>query len=173
MDRELIEALRPRIKGLVLQEIRLYRLRESLTPEVVLEEISRSIEEMKQEIVRWTRAMSYRERTSFLKKMMEEAVDEEIDRAIQLRRNRCLRCIHGRFYDPSGIPFVHLPADATLVETIGCDEARLDPEQSCKRFVETASAPSFEDYLDEMNLLYEFREWIEHIEEIWQDYFMK
>lgn len=173
MERGFIEALREKVKGLVLQEIRLYRLKESFTPEVIIEDISRSIEEMKREIVRWTRAMNYRERTSFLKRMMEEAVDEEIDRAIQLRRNRCLRCLHGRFYDPSGNPFVHLPMDATLVETVGCDEVRLDPEGTCKRFVETASAPSVEDYLDEMSLLYEFREWIERIEEIWQDYFMK
>lgn len=173
MDRELIEALRPRIKGLVLQEIRLYRLKESLAPEVMIEDILRSIDELKREIVRWARAMSYRERTSFLKRMMEEAVDEEMDRTIQLRRNRCLRCIHGRFYGPSGTPFTHLPMDETLVETIGCDEARSDPEETCKRFVETASAPSFEDYLEEMNLLYEFREWIDHMEEIWQDYFMK
>lgn len=171
MERE-IEALRVKVKGLVLQEIRLYRLRESLTPEVMIEDISRSIEEMKREIVRWTRTMSYRERTSLLKKMMQEAVDEEIDRAIQLRKNRCLRCIHGRFYDQSGTPFIILPKDPTLVQTMGC-ELESDPEDICKRFIETASALSLEEYLDEVNLLYEFRQWVDRLEEIWQDYFIK
>lgn len=172
LDRELREVLELGIKTLIFQEIRLLRLERVITPEIIKNGISRSIEETKREIVLLTRTMSHKERASLLKKMIRQAADEEIDRAIELRKNRCLRCIHGRFYDRSGTAFENLPMTATLVQAIGCDQLRPNLRKTCKRFVETVMAHSLEDYLDEMNFLYEFREWIDQIEEIWKDYFI-
>ncbi len=173
MDEEIKEGLRSEIKSLILQEIRLYRLKQTFTPDILIDEISRSIEEIKREIIRLARTLSYRERVFLLRRMMQEAVDEEIDRAIQLREKKCLRCIYGRFYDEWGTPFLNLPVDSSLIQSIGCKEYGSDFEGVCKRFIERASAHSIEDYLDELSLLYEFREWIDHIEELWQDYFNK
>lgn len=173
MDQEIKEGLRSEIKSLVLYEIRLHRLKQTFTPEIMIDEISRFIEEIKREIVRLTRTMSYRERIFHLRRMIKEAVEEEIDRTIQLRQKKCLRCIHGRFYDESGNAFLNLPVNSTLIQTIGCEETTSDFEGDCKRFIERVSANSIEEYLEEVNLLYEFKEWIDHIEELWQDYFNK
>jgi hypothetical protein len=102
--------------------------------------------------------------------MIRQAVDEEIDRAIELRKTRCIRCLHGRFYDETGTAYVNLPVK-TRAKTIGCDKLQPTLRKSCRRFVETSQAISFDDYLNEMTLLYEFRELINRIEEIWKDYF--
>ncbi len=173
MDKELRGVLKLGARTLVIQETRLYRLKQASAPGILTDEISRSIEETKREIIRLTKIMGYRERASTLRKMIQQAVDEEIDRAIELRKNRCLRCIHGRFYDRSGTAFENLPAVSSLVKSIGCDQLRPNLRKTCRRFMETTIAHSLEDYLDEMNFLYEFREWVDRIEEIWQDYFLK
>jgi hypothetical protein len=104
--------------------------------------------------------------------MIRQAVNEEIDRATELRKTRCIRCLHGRFYDDAGIDYVNLPVK-TRAETIGCDKLRPSLRKSCRRFVEMSLAASFEDYLNEMTLLYEFRDVINRIEEIWENYFTK
>jgi hypothetical protein len=173
MDKELRKVLRFGVKTLVLQEIRLLRMERVFTPEIVTDEITRSIKETKRKIVRLTRAMSYKERASLLRRMAQQAADEEIDRAIQLRKNRCLRCIHGRFYDNYGTAFENLPIAPKSVQTIGCDRLRPDLKKTCRRFVETSTTHSLEEYLDGMILLYEFRELIDQIEEIWKEYFNK
>ncbi len=172
MDKELRKVLKFGVKTLVLQEIRLLRMERAFAPEIVMGDITRSIEETKREIVRLTRTMSYKERTSLLGRMVQQAVDEEIDRAIQLRKNRCLRCIHGRFYDDCGTAFENLPIAPNSVQTIGCDRLRPDLRKTCRRFVETSTAHSLEEYLDEMSFLYEFRELVDQIEEIWKEYFL-
>jgi len=171
-DKELREAIRLGVKTLILQEVRLLRLERSFTPHIVIDGMSHSIQGTKREIVKLTRTMAQKERTVLLKKMIRQAVDEEIDRAIQLRKTRCIRCLHGRFYDEAGTAHVDLPV-RTRAETIGCDKLRPSLRKSCRRFVEMSKVASLDQYLNEMTLLYEFRELIDTIEEIWKDYFTK
>lgn len=173
IDKALRDVLRLGIKALIHQELRSLRMGKEFAPEIVLEELSRSIMETKNEIVRLTRTLRYRERTTLLRKMMQQAVDEEIDRAIQFRQKRCLRCIHGRFYDHSEVAYFYLPSDEKLPRSFGCDQLRPALRKTCRRFVEASTAHSLEDYIAEIALLYEFRERVERIDEIWQEYFNK
>ncbi|MDI6762130.1 MAG: hypothetical protein QME83_03770 [Thermodesulfobacteriota bacterium] len=173
LDKELKKVLKLGIKTIVFQEIRLLRMEQAFTPEIVLGGISQSIEETKREIARLTRTMSHKERASLLKKMIRQAADEEIDRAIQLRKNRCLRCIHGRFYDRSEVPYSNLPLNENLVQTFGCDQLRPALRKTCRRFVETSTTPFLEEYLNEIAFLYEFREMVDRMEEIWKDFLSK
>ena len=168
-DKELRKAIKLGIKILIIQEVRLLRLEHSFTPRIMMDEVSRSIQDNKREIARLAKAMAQKERAALLKRMVRQAVDEEIDRAIELRKTRCIRCLHGRFYDEAGTAYVNLPTE-TRVATIGCDKLQPGLRKSCRRFVETSQAVSLEDYLNEMTLLYEFRELIDRIEEIWKDY---
>ena len=154
---------------MILQEVRLLRLERSFTPHIIVEEISHSIQDTKKEIVKLAKTMAQKERTVLLKKMIRQAVDEEIDQAIQLRKTRCIRCLHGRFYDGEGIAHMNLPV-RTRAETIGCDKLRPSLRKSCRRFVEMSKAASLDQYLNEMILLYEFRELIDRIEEVWKEY---
>ena len=101
-DKELRKAIKLGIRTLIIQEVRFLRLERSLTPHIIIDGISQSIRETKKEIIKLTRTMAQKERTVFLKRMIRQAVDEEIDRAIQLRKTRCIRCLHGRFYDGDG-----------------------------------------------------------------------
>jgi len=156
-DRELRDAIKLGIRTLILQEVRLLRLERSFTPHVVLDGMSQSIRETKREIIKLTRAMAQKERTILLKRMIRQAVDEEIDKAIQLRKTRCIRCLHGRFYDEADVAHMGLPVK-TRAERIGCDKLRPSLRKSCRRFVETSKAATLDQYLNEMTLLYEFRE---------------
>ena len=171
-DKELREAIKLGIKTLIIQEVRLLRLEQAFTPHVMIDEMSQSIRETKKEIVRLTRAMAQKERTVLLKRMMRQAVDEEIDRAIQLRKTKCVRCLHGRFYDEAGTAHAGLPVK-TRAEKIGCDKLRPSLRKSCRRFVEMSRGASLDQYLNEMSLLYEFRELIDRVEEIWKQYLTK
>jgi hypothetical protein len=171
-QRELKKAIKLGIKTLILQEVRLLRLEHSVVPHMILDQLSHSIQESKKEIVRLTGAMAQRERTALLRRMIRQTVDEEIDRAIELRKTRCVRCLHGRFYDEAGTAHANLPVKTTA-EAVGCDKLRPSLRKSCRRFVEMATAPSLDQYLNEMTLLYEFRDVIDRIEEIWKDYLTK
>ncbi len=171
-DKELREAIKMGIRTLIIQEVRLLRLEHAFTPHIMIDEMSRSIHDTKKEIVKLTRAMAQKERTVLLKRMMRQAVDEEIDRAIQLRKTRCVRCLHGRFYDEAGTAHAGLPV-RTRAEKIGCDKLRPSLRKSCRRFVEMSKAASLDQYLNEMTLLYEFRELIDEIEEVWKEYLTK
>jgi hypothetical protein len=171
-QRELKKAIKLGIKTLILQEVRLLRLEHSVIPHMILDQLSHSIQESKKEIVRLTRAMAQRERAALLRKMIRQTVDEEIDRAIELRKTRCVRCLHGRFYDEAGTAHANLPVKTTA-EAIGCDKLRPSLRKSCRRFVEMSTAPSLDQYLNEMTLLYEFRDVMNRIEEIWKDYLTK
>lgn len=173
MDKELRRVLKLGIKTLVFQEVRLLRLGQVFTPEIVMDEISRSIEETKNEIVRLTKTLRYRERTALLRRMIRQVVDEEIDRAIQFRQKRCLRCIHGRFYDLLEVAYPCLPMDEKLPRSFGCDQMRPALRKTCRRFVEVSTAHSLGEYLDEITFLYEFREMIDQMEEVWKDYFLR
>ncbi len=171
-DTELRKAIKFGIKTLITQEVRLLRLEHSFTPRIMIDEVSRSIQGTKKEIAKLARAVAQKERASLLKRVFRQAVDEEIDRAVELRKTRCIRCLHGRFYDEAGTAYASLPAEAR-VTTIGCDKLRPGLRKSCRRFVETSQAVSLEDYLNEMTLLYEFRELLERVEEVWKDYLTK
>ena len=171
-EKELKKTIKLGIKTLIIQEVRLLRLEHSFTPHIVIDEISHSIQDTKKEIVKLTKAMAQKERAALLRKMICQAVDEEIDRAIQLRKTRCVRCLHGRFYDEAGSAHANLPVK-TRAEAIGCDKLRPSLRKSCRRFVEMSTAPSLDQYLNEMTLLYEFRDVISRIEVVWKDYFKK
>jgi hypothetical protein len=170
--KELKEAIKMGIKTLILQEVRLLRLEHTFTPPLIIDEISHSIQDTKKEIVKLTKTMAQKERTTLLKRVIRQAMDEEIDRAIESRKTRCVRCLHGRFYDEAGTAHANLPVK-TRAETIGCDKLRPSLRKSCRRFVEMSTAASLDQYLNEMTLLYEFRDVINRIEEVWKDYFVK
>src|SRR4030067_1125821 len=115
--KELREVLRLGIKTLILQEVRLLRLERTFTPHIILDEISRSIQDAKREIANLAQTIDRRERAVLLKRMIREAVDEEIDRAIRLRKKKCIRWIHGRFYDESATAHLNLPLGISRVQT--------------------------------------------------------
>jgi hypothetical protein len=169
-DRELKEAIKLGIKTLILQEVRLLRFERGLMPPIVIDEMSRSIEVTKRTIVKLTQAMDHGERSALLKRMIRQAVDEEIDRAIELRKTKCIRCLHGRFYDEEGTAYLNLPIGIHRAQTIGCDKLRPNLKKSCQRFVEISMTASWDDYLNEMVILYEFKDLVNRIEEIWKDY---
>jgi hypothetical protein len=134
--------------------------------------MSHSIQDTKKEIVKLTKSIAQKEKGVLLKKMIRRAVDEEVDRAIELRKTKCIRCLHGRFYDEAGTAHANLPVK-TRAETIGCDKLRSSLKKSCRRFVEMSTAASLDDYLDEVTFLYEFRDVLRRMEEVWKDYLTK
>ena len=172
-DKELREAIKLGIRTLVIQEVRLLRLERTFTPHIIMDEMSRSIEETKRTIVKMTRFMEYRERSALLKRMVRQALEEEIDCAIKLRKTKCIRCLHGRFYDEEETAYLNLPVGIHRAETIGCDKLRPGLRKSCRQFVEMSMTSSLDRYLSEMTLLYEFRDLMDQIEEIWKDYFIQ
>jgi hypothetical protein len=171
-EKALREALKSAIETLINQEIRLLRLGQIDTPPFITEEVSYSILESKREVIELTRSMVHKEKMVLIKRMIQQVVDEEIDRAIRLRKNKCIRCIHGRFYDELGTPHMNLPIGIIRVQTIGCDKLRPSLRNRCRRFVEKESATSLEDHLRGMGLLYELREMFERFKEIWEDYLL-
>ncbi len=171
-DKELRKAIKLGVKTLIIQEVRLLRLEHSFTPRIMVDEVSRSVRDTKKEIAKLAKGVGQKERAGLLKRMFRQAVDEEIDRAIELRKTRCIRCLHGRFYDEAGTAYINLPTE-TKATAVGCDRLRPGLRKSCQRFVKMSQAVSLEDYLNEMTLLYEFRELIERVEEIWKDYLAK
>jgi len=164
------EGLKVGIRTLILQEVRLLRLGRAFTPHLIVDAMSQSIQETKREIFKLTRTMDGKERKVLLKRMICQVVDQEIDRGIRLRGTKCIRCLHGRFYDETGTGHLDLPIGASKAQRIGCDKPQPALRKKCRRFVEIARSASLEDYLHEMTLLYEFRETIDRIEEIWKGY---
>jgi len=169
-NKELREAIKLGIRTLIIQEVRLLRLEHSFTPHIMIEEMSQSIQDTKREIGKLAKAIAQKDRAVLLKRMIYQGVNEEIDRAIQLRKTRCVRCLHRRFYDEEGTAHLNLPIGVYRIQTIGCDKLRPSIRKSCRRFVEMPMTPSLKDFLNEMTLLYEFRGLINQIEEIWKDY---
>jgi len=170
-DKELREAIKLGIKTLIIQEVRLLRLEHSFAPHIIIDEMFQSIQWTKREIAKLAKAIAQKERTVLLKRMIRQAVDEEIDRAIQLRKTKCIRCLHGRFYDEEGTAHANLPLK-TRAKTIGCDKLQPNLRKSCRRFVETSMTASLDNYLNEITFLYEFREVLDRMEEIWKEYFL-
>jgi len=170
--KELREVLRLEIKTLIIQEVRVLQLERTCTPSFIIDEMARSIQEAKRQIISMVRLMPSKERNALIKRLIRQSMDEEIDRAIRLRKDKCIRCVHGRFYDELGTPYMNLPIGITRIQTIGCDKLQPSLKKSCRRFVETERATSLEDYLSEMALFYELREIFERFKEIWEDYLL-
>jgi hypothetical protein len=170
--RELRKLLRLTIKTLALQEVRLSQLEHSFTPHIIIDEMSQSVQETKKEIVRLTKTISQKERAVLLKRMIRQVVNEEIDRAIELKKTKCIHCLHGRFYDEEGSAHTSLPVGSRRIQTIGCDKLRPSLRKGCRRFVEISTASTLGQYLNGITLLYEFGELVDQVNEIWEDYFL-
>lgn len=170
--KELREALRLAIKTLIIQEVRVLQLERATTPSFIIDEMARSIQEAKREIISLVRLMPSKERNVFIKRLIRQSIDEEIDQGVQVRKNKCFRCIHVRYFDEEGSPYVNLPIGIRQVQIMGCDEIRTASKGRCRRFVERARATSLEDYLSEMALFYELREMFKRFKEIWKEYFL-
>jgi hypothetical protein len=170
--KELREALRLAIKTLIIQEGRVLQLERTYTPSFIIDEMARSIQEAKREIISLVRLMPSKERNALIKRLIRQSVDEEIDQGVQVRKNKCFRCIHVRYFDEEGSPYANLPIGIIQVQIMGCDEIRTASKDRCRRFAERARATSLEDYLSEMALLYELREMFKRFEEIWREYFL-
>ncbi len=171
-QRETKKALRMGIKTLIIQEVRVLQLEQAYVPSFIIDEMARSIQEAKRQVISLVRLMPSQERNALIKRLIRQSIDEEIDQGIQVRENKCIRCVHGRFYDEVGTPHVNLPIGITQVQIIGCDKFQPSLRKNCRRFVETARATSLEDYLSEMTLFYELREMFERFKEIWENYLL-
>ncbi len=165
------KALKLAIENLIGYEIRRLRSEQVHTPPFVVEEVIYAIRESKRQVADLARSMPQKERTTLIRKLIREAVDGEIERALQTRKVRCLRCTHMRYYDREGVPYVNFPIGVRQAEMIGCDEIRCVGDE-CRRFAERREVLSLRDHLDEMSLLYELRETLLRMKEIWGDYLL-
>jgi len=162
--------LRSAIENLVCQEIRLLHFGRIQTPAFVLEELSASIRESKREVVLLTQSLTEKERAALIKKMVRDAVEEEIERTIQQRGIPCLRCTHLRYYDWELNSHEQFPMGTSRAVALGCDQLQPVSRVRCERFVEISAALSVMDYVEEMTLLYEIRDMFKKMKRIWEDY---
>ncbi len=165
--------LKSALKTLIVHEIRWMQMEKNSTPSLLLDEFIHTLREAKQRVIELVDPFGEETRISLIKRMMQEALDEEIDQAIERRRNRCLRCVHMRYYDRWGIPSTDLPVEPDWVDRIGCVLGGSSSEERCGHFIERLRAPSLSDYFNELTLLYELREMFQQFEKIWKDYFFK
>ena len=156
------------IKVLILQEVRLLQMGRSLTPSFVISEIVRSIQETKGQVSTLVRFMSDKEREALVKKIIHQSLDEEIDQATELRRDRCLRCVHVRYFDGSGISHEEFLCRENNIRAFGCAIEGQTPGVHCMSFSESSKGVSLGDYLEQMTLLYELREMFDEMEEVWE-----
>lgn len=171
--KELREALKLVVKNLVLQEVRVIQLGQSSTPPFVLDEMVRSIEEAKRQVMTLVRWLPPREREVLVKRLIRQSVDEEIDQAIRVRQKRCFRCVHVRYFDEEGAPHSRFPVGGERAQVVGCEMISSPSGKECRSFVESSLAASLNDYLDEMSNLYEVKEMFERFERIWEEYLTK
>ncbi len=166
--KELKDSLRPAVESLVCQETRLIHFKRMGAPPFVMEGTVETIKELKRELVNLMLPVVQQERPGLIKEMIGEAVEEEIERTVQQRGNPCLRCTHLRYYDWEMNPHEEFPMGASPAKAIGCDELQAVSRVRCERFIETPGAVSAEEYIDEMNLLYELRQMFEEMNEMWE-----
>ncbi len=171
--KELKEALRLAIKGLILQEARRIQLEQSSPPPFIFDEMVRSIEEAKRQVIALVRSMRPRERETLIKRLIRQSVDEEIDQAIRVRQKRCFRCTHVRYFDATGAPHAAFPIGEERARVIGCEMISSPSGVECRTFIESSLAMSIGDYLDEMSIFYEVKEMFDQFEKIWEDYLTK
>ena len=176
MKNEFIDVLRLVIKALVIQEVRYLRTEQAYPSPFILGEMKRSIQETKDRVRALTRSMDPHERNVLIKRIIDQSVDEEVDEAIEARKNKCLRCIHIRYFDETGAAHVDLPYG--VGEKGGCDISALQiccenpsiPGTSCNEFAERLGALPLEEYLCEIRFYYEVREMLDRLDEIWDEY---
>jgi hypothetical protein len=166
-EKALREALRTAIKALIIQEVRVLQLEQARSPAFIIDEMARSIQEAKRQVIDLVRFMPTQERNALIKKLIRQSVDEEIDRSIQVRKNRCLRCIHVRYLDEVGSPHVNLPIGTGRARVIGCEVITSTSGVQCLHFTESPTATSIEDYLSEISFFYEVKEMFDQFNEIW------
>ncbi len=166
-NKKLTEPLKRAINTLIVQEVRLLQLGQACTPSFVVQDISRSIQEAKKQIYDLALPMTEHEREALLKRAFLKSLDEQIERTTELRRNRCLRCVHVRYFDEGGSCCTDFPLGELCVHGIGCFIDRQTPGVHCKKFAQRRGGISLQDYLGEMTLLYELRDMFEELEEIW------
>ena len=171
--KELREALKSAIKGLIIQEVRVIQLEQSSLPPFVRDEMVRSIEEAKRQVIDLVRLMRPRERETLIRRLIRQSVDEEIDQAIRVRQKRCFRCVHVRYFDEAGVSHAAFPIGEERARVIGCEMISSPSGVECRSFIETALAISIGDYLDEVSVLYEVRQMFDQFERIWEDYLTK
>jgi len=171
--KELREALKLVIKGLIIQETRRAQLEQSCSPSFVLDEMLRSIEEAKREVIALVRLMRPRERETLIKRLIRQSVDEEIDQAIRVRQKRCFRCVHVRYFDEAGAPHSTFPIGEERARVIGCEMISSPSGVECRSFIESSLAISIGEYLDEMSIFYEVKEMFDQFERIWEEYLTK
>jgi len=165
--KQLREALRLAIKGLILQEVRVLQLKQSYPPGFVIDEMARSLQEAKREVMALVRLIPPKERNALIKRLIRQSVDEEIDQAIRVRKTRCLRCLHMRFFDEAGSSYDRLPFGKERARVIRCEVISSPAGIECRNFIEGPVATSVEDYLSEMAFLYEVKEVFDQFEEVW------
>jgi hypothetical protein len=165
--KELREALKLAIKTLILQEVRVLQHGQVHSPAFIIDEMARSIQEAKRQIMVLVRLLPPKERSVLIKRLIRQSVDEEIDQAIQIRKTRCFRCIHVRYFDEAGSTHVNLPFGKERAHVIGCEMIRPASGIQCKNFIESSMAVLTEDYLNEMAFLYEVKEMFDQFEEVW------
>jgi hypothetical protein len=170
--KELREVLKSAIKTLILQEVRVLQLEQAHTPSFVINEMTRSIQEAKKQVIALLRLMPHRERNALIKRVIRQSVNEEIDRAIETRKNRCLRCIHVRYFDEAGSAHENLPFGIVRARMIGCEVTPLSTKIQCLQFIESPMAILAEEYLSQMSFLYELKEMFDQFERIWEDYLL-
>lgn len=167
------EALKLVVKNLILQEVRVIQLGHSSPPPFILDEMARSIEEAKRQVIALVRWLPPEEREVLVRRAIRQSVDEEIDQEIRVRQRRCFRCVHVRYFDEEGASHSDFPVGAERARVIGCDVSSPLSGKECRSFVERSLAASLNDYLDEMSILYEVREMFDRFERIWEDYLTK
>ena len=171
-----MEALRSAIKVLVIQEVRLLRAEQACPSPFLVCEMRRSIQETKDRVMALTRSMDSHERNLLIKRIIDQSVEEEIDEAIEARRNKCLRCIHIRYFDETGTAHQDLPCGAG--RDAACDVSALQiccenppiPGTSCEEFVEKSNAVPLEEYLSEIGFFYDVKEMLDRLDRIWEEY---
>jgi hypothetical protein len=164
--------LKTAVENLINQEVRFLQLDRINPPSFILEEISLLIIESKREVVLLTESLPQKERERLIRKMIREAMEEEIERTVRHRGNPCLRCVHLRYYDWEMNPHERFPMGTQRARVIGCDRQQPVSRVRCERFIETPGSLSVLDYVDEMALLYEVREMFKKMKEIWEEYLM-
>lgn len=176
MENKLGEYLRSAIRVLVIQEVRYLRTEQACPSPFILGEIRRCIQETKDRVRALTRSMDPRERDLLIKQIVDQSVEEEIDEAIEVRKNRCLRCIHLKYLDETGTAHLDLPCgvdregarDVSALEI--CCENPPTPGAMCEAFAEKLSVLPLEEYLAEIHFFYEVRDMLDRLDEIWDEY---
>jgi hypothetical protein len=165
-----IDTLKSLVRLLVLQEVRVLRAEEAGLSPFVVNELKQSITDTKHGIADLVQRVDSDRRNRLVREIMDQSVEEEIEEAIERRNDRCLRCVHLRFFDQDGKAHNRLPSETDDVDlTIGCEHPG-PAGSACTGFGEKTEAASVADYITEVIFLHEVKEMFDRIDEIWDEY---